>query len=149
MATAPDLEAKSYEANASDLPSVNAYDGERITKNVQGRTEVTLIPRPSDSPKDPLVCDAFLLTETNVIYSATVLCRLLLRRTMTNCLSLELAHLKEIYFARRPQFFNLRWFHYRACDPAGDCSACRALWCYFNTCGAPGKICPGSKTQRY
>lgn len=56
------LDTKLAEAIASDSPTIkDGIDLEKRTKNVQGRTEVTLIPRPSDNPRDPLVCKAWLM----------------------------------------------------------------------------------------
>lgn len=49
------IETKLAQASAFDSPIDQEHDIERMTKNVQGRTAVTLIPRPSNSPRDPLV----------------------------------------------------------------------------------------------
>lgn len=60
MAAEKIIEIKSAEAMASNYHATKderAFDDRRTTKNVQGRTEVTLIPCPSDSPRDPLVCN--------------------------------------------------------------------------------------------
>lgn len=48
------IETKLTQVNAFDSPIAQEHDIERMTKDVQGRTEVTLIPRPSNSPRDPL-----------------------------------------------------------------------------------------------